>query len=46
VSNENDELESKILRLKESIIEELEKIENEHMKAINELVESYDNSIK
>jgi len=30
VSNENDELETRILRLKETIVDELEKIEEEH----------------
>jgi hypothetical protein len=30
VANENDELETRILRLKETIVDELEKIEEEH----------------
>lgn len=42
VSNENDELETRILRLKETIIEELEKIEEEHTTAVEGLVTQYE----
>jgi hypothetical protein len=34
VNNENDDLENRILRLKETIVEELEKIEDEHTDAV------------
>ena len=46
VSNENDELETRILRLKETIVDELEKIEEEHTTAVNELVNTYEQSVK
>ena len=46
VSNENDELESRILRLKETIIDELEQIEGKHQNAVDELVRTYENSVK
>lgn len=37
VKNECDELENKILRFKQSIINELEKIENDHANAVLDL---------
>lgn len=46
VSNENDDLETRILRLKETIVSELEKIEQEHQTAVSELVRTYESSVK
>lgn len=46
VSNENDELETRILRLKETIVDELEKIEEEHQQAVQQLVDTYEHSVK
>lgn len=46
VSNESDELETKILRLKETIVDELEKIEEEHSNAVTDLVKTYEQSVK
>ena len=46
VANENDELETRILRLKETIVDELERIEEEHQAAVNELVHTYEVSVR
>lgn len=45
IIEENDELESEILKLNESMLIELETIENEHKKAINMLIQSYEDSL-
>ena len=46
MANENDELENRILRLKETIVTELEKIEEEHQSAVDDLVGTYEQSVK
>jgi len=46
VASENDETETKILKLKENMVGELEQVEKEHVEAVKELVDSYEESIR